>query len=139
MALFIGFNIFTLKATTERIRHQAVNDLQSYGMRDPLIKILADPELFVEMRYLVIQSLERLGDHPLVIREYRTLAQADSATIKNRVDAAVALARLDQSDSTYELLLLLTSHPERDSQLRTKLAWALQQAGWRDEASQVLA
>jgi thioredoxin-like negative regulator of GroEL len=122
-----------------RIRHQAINDLLTYGMRDSLIRILADKELTIELRFLVIQSLERMGEHALAVSEYRTMAQADSAPLRIRVDAAAALARLDQSDSTHDLLLRLTGHPDRDSQLRAKLALTLQQAGWRDEASQVLA
>jgi thioredoxin-like negative regulator of GroEL len=119
-------------------RHQAIQDFQSYGMRDSLLKLLETPELPAELQYLVIQSLERLGDCALAMREYGKLAQTESAPLQNRTDAAVALARLDQSESTHDLLLSLACHPERNSQLRTKLAWTLQQAGWQNEASQVL-
>ena len=66
------------------------------------------------------------------------IAHGQGLPLNARFDASIALARLDQSESTRDQLCRLASDVEINHQQSMKLSSALHEAGWREEAHQVL-
>jgi hypothetical protein len=131
-------SIATDPARSSGARRRAITHMQRYCLDQALIKVLNNPYVDLNMRYRTSLALQNCGNIPWAIRGFRRIAQDTGNPTEDRISASMALAILDQTRSTKDILWQLACSSALTGAEREGVALAMWRGGWKTEARQIL-